>query len=302
MLQGLLIVLSATLVILWHFPFIVLKPLGLHLYKVSSQQIIVMAMKKLSKQRSSMIEDDKPKGWIYGMFYLGYIMDVAAQGQRGSPTTVMYILATQKFYTSITEHSDGKKETKGLKIDTYDRTGNFFFLQYPKRTFIMPVHTPRENQRNEIAEIIKMYQQRTHCVVLLHGAPGAGKSTIPLLLAQELKASISDTFNPTDPGDNLSLLYNTVCPTKSNPLIVSCEEFDRTILNIHNEIRQHKDIPIAVRDKGTWNTFMDKIDRGMFPHLIMVLTSNKSPEFINGLDPSYIRKGRVDLICHIETC
>jgi hypothetical protein len=40
---------------------------------------------------------------------------------------------------------------------------------------------------------------------------------------------------------------------------------------------------------------LDEIDRGMFPHLVLVLTSNRDPAFIRALDPSYIREGRVDL-------
>jgi hypothetical protein len=40
---------------------------------------------------------------------------------------------------------------------------------------------------------------------------------------------------------------------------------------------------------------LDEIHIGMYPHMILLLTSNKSPEFIRELDPSYIREGRVDL-------
>jgi hypothetical protein len=54
-------------------------------------------------------------------------------------------------------------------------------------------------------------------------------------------------------------------------------------------------VPISIGDKAGWNKFLDEIDRGMFPHLVLVLTSNRDPAFIRALDPSYIREGRVDL-------
>jgi hypothetical protein len=34
----------------------------------------------------------------------------------------------------------------------------------------------------------------------------------------------------------------------------------------------------------------------MYPYLILILTTNKKPEFFKELDPSYIREGRVNLI------
>jgi hypothetical protein len=34
----------------------------------------------------------------------------------------------------------------------------------------------------------------------------------------------------------------------------------------------------------------------LFPHVVILLTSNRGPEFIRGLCPSYIRPGRVDLV------
>jgi hypothetical protein len=40
---------------------------------------------------------------------------------------------------------------------------------------------------------------------------------------------------------------------------------------------------------------LDSIQRGMYPNIILILTSNRAPEYIHSLDPSYIRKGRVDL-------
>jgi hypothetical protein len=45
---------------------------------------------------------------------------------------------------------------------------------------------------------------------------------------------------------------------------------------------------------------MDEIGRGMFPHLILIMTSNRDPTFVNSLDDSYFREGRVDLIVAVN--
>ena len=37
----------------------------------------------------------------------------------------------------------------------------------------------------------------------------------------------------------------------------------------------------------------------MYPNTILLLTSNRGPEFVRALDPSYIREGRVDLILEL---
>jgi hypothetical protein len=45
---------------------------------------------------------------------------------------------------------------------------------------------------------------------------------------------------------------------------------------------------------------LDDIQRGLYPHLILILTSNKHPSFINDMDTSYLRERRIDKIFHLE--
>ena len=67
------------------------------------------------------------------------------------------------------------------------------------------------------------------------------------------------------------------------------------ILNdIHKGIPNHKNIPIPVRNKITWNTLLDKISIGLYPYLILFLISNKSANDLSNLDKSYLRDGRVN--------
>lgn len=129
---------------------------------------------------------------------------------------------------------------------------------------------------------------------------------IPLLLAKKMqtptvKVNFCDTFKPTDPGDLFNKLYNSVSPSKDSPLIVVLEEFDITLRRLHdNRIEDHKHIPKEVCDKASWNQFLDRFDRKYFPHVILVLTSNMSPDAINSMDSSYIRQGRVNVMISVE--
>ena len=76
--------------------------------------------------------------------------------------------------------------------------------------------------------------------------------------------------------------------------MLAFDEVDGALMAVHAGVAPHKNLPIAVPNKAGWNLFLDEIGRGMYPHLILLMTSNRSPEFVRALDPSYIRPGRVD--------
>ena len=59
----------------------------------------------------------------------------------------------------------------------------------------------------------------------------------------------------------------------------------------------HKNIPIEVYNKTTWNNLFDDINLMLYPNLIVILTTNLTNTLIKEkYDLSYIRKGRVDII------
>jgi hypothetical protein len=119
---------------------------------------------------------------------------------------------------------------------------------------------------------------------------------VGILVANEFSSYFCNTLKPWQPGDTIGILLTEVEPTPQKPLILVFDEIDLTLTRIHKGIPPHKECPISVSDKSGWNHMLDSIQRGMYPNLILILTSNRSPEFIEELDPSYIRKGRVDLI------
>jgi len=129
---------------------------------------------------------------------------------------------------------------------------------------------------------------------MITGEPGGGKTFMGILIAKTLNGSICKTYSPTEPGDTLRNLYDTVKPTYESPLILLIDEFDGIIDLIHkNEVKCHDNIPIEVRNKTSWNTLLDDINLNMYPFIVVILTSNVN---INTkYEQSYIRPGRVDL-------
>jgi hypothetical protein len=125
---------------------------------------------------------------------------------------------------------------------------------------------------------------------------------IPLLLAKKMtgkdqKTGVCDTFNPIEPGDSFIRLHEEVEPDQQSPFVVVLEEADIIITRVHaGDIPRHKSLPVLISDKTSWNQFFDRFDRGYYPWVILILTSNVKPEVIDNLDPSYIREGRINRI------
>ena len=101
------------------------------------------------------------------------------------------------------------------------------------------------------------------------------------------------------PGETLANLHVEVDPTEDKPLIILLNEIDIPLVSITEGIPDHKNIDISIQDKSGWNDLFDDIQIGIYPNIIVLLTSNKTPTFINELDQSYLREGRIDLIFEV---
>jgi hypothetical protein len=77
------------------------------------------------------------------------------------------------------------------------------------------------------------------------------------------------------------------------------DEFDIPLQKIHAGILPHAKLPIQIANKNGWNQLMDEIHIGIYPYIIILLISNRAPDFVRSLDPSYIREGRVDLVFNL---
>ncbi len=280
-----------------HIILVILYFINIRMYHITNKKTILTICKKLPN-RSTMISDsDKMTGYIWGYKYIGYITTNINSDREDK--MYMYLITTKKYYETINMNTDEPCDDKYNGIDVYDRFGNYFCLEYSKRTNIIEFNSSPK-QKEIIENILNFYNMKNNIsrsvVVLLSGPTGSGKSTLPFILASDLKCSICKTYNPTEPGDDLSVLYNTVNPNKDKPLIILLDEIDIIINNINNNnITLHKTIPIKIKDKTSWNGFWDDINRGDFKYTIWVLTTNKSFDYFDAIDPSYTRPGRINI-------
>jgi len=303
MISGFLVFLSSILHISWSLIFLFIGIITrLKIYKVDGRKLKTFVK---TVKHSSIWNDDEPDGWILGYYYFGYIINKSSNN-RGDNETYMYIITTPHFYnTRVNKINKDTENVKAKQISYYEREGMFWNIHYVSIPFT-PLKLsikPKQSQLKAISSLLDCYNSNKYAVALLYGDIGSGKSIISLFLARNLMkqshilgVSIVDTFNPTDPGDTFISLYTKINPTAENPLIITLEEVDNTIIiRIHEGIEQPREIPISIKNKADWNKFLDNFDRKLFLYVILLMTTNNKPEYFDTLDASYFRNGRVSL-------
>ena len=230
----------------------------------------------------------------------------------------IYIYTTQAYFnrlieTTSTNYSSFALVDAGVKsvenstksvVSIWGRQGTYTNLWYTSINLDVTSLHALPSQAPIVHDIVTSFYAKKRLCVFLHGVVGAGKSTIGLLVAKEIKGSFCHTFNPTEPGDTLHFLLRET-RAQDKPLVVVIEEANVLIQNIHtNSIERHKNIPVSVYNKSSFNTFMD--DLMLYTNLILILTSNKHKEEVDDLDASYLRKGRIDsaysMVEQLVTC
>jgi len=293
----------------WEFLFLFTKFFGIRYYTIIKKDSCLLIQKRSNKWYTRTADNDKGYGYTMGYWYLMHVEIIVAS--NGEEVYTIKLIATEDTYKKLTETNDivysldehkenNKQNILENSITIWDRRGSSYHNSWFKNRKLKSKINPRHNQQLIINKIVAHQLYNNNTVVYLHGEPNTGKSMIGLLLANYYNSSYCNTFIPWIPGMSMAMIYDEVSPTEEKPLIIVLEEFDTAILKIHHGIEPHKSIHIAISDKMTWNNFMDSIKRGIYPHVIILLTSNKNPDFINSLDPSYIRMGRVDLIQEIK--
>ena len=281
--------------ILWTLILIPFLFFGYTFYCITEQSLITIISKNI---KYSIITNDQndPSGFFIGKYYIGYIY----KSIKDSEINILYCLCRVEQFNELKKKDIIIKEND-IFIDLYMRKGNYYHFDYQKRQLNCTDFISKNNQRNIIDQVIKYYQKNNKCVVMVSGNPGKGKSALGILIAKELNGILCKSYNPTNPGDNLENLYNQVNPTINNPLILLIDEFNILLdLIYNNNISLHKNIPIEIYNKITWNNLFDDINLRLYPNLIIILTSNLNKLTIEEkYDPSYIRKGRVDLIFNL---
>lgn len=283
--------------ILWTLPTFLLRLIRVRLFKITTNRDVISVTRQVANYSTVLVNGTTPAGFFCGRWFCGYVHEIISH--QGNSRTEVYLLCTKAKYSSLVDQPKSGETVRGIKL--WERSGNFFHIKYTTRVLNLRGRDSNPSQLDVIAQVKEVFDAKEHAVAYIHGEPGAGKSMAALLLAREMKAALCKTFNPTEPGDSIADLYAQAAPTKETPLVIVLDEVDVILRKLADGIPTVKYIPVAVKDKTTWNSFLDDIDLGLYPWLIVVMTSNKSPEWVEKeLDPSYIRPGRVDLRAHLK--
>lgn len=237
-----------------------------------------------------------PCGIIIGKNFIGEIVDDGDQ---------MKIFASKKFLIENDflknendeddEDNDDDDKKEESKITFYEREGTYQDFNYYQLKINFK-YEPKTNQLEIVNKIINFSKTKSSFSVLISGLPGSGKSMIPLFVSEKIGSYIIDSFNPTDPGDNISKIISDINPQKNKKLIIVLEEVDIIINILHKNLcKNNNKVPIPIATKQDWNKFLDKIDRNIYNNIILIMTSNKSIDHFNELDPSYLREGRLHM-------
>ncbi len=137
---------------------------------------------------------------------------------------------------------------------------------------------------------------------LLAGKPGCGKSIAARILAHKLDAVLA-YYNPTSIGtgsDSIDLFLDALMASRYATMVLVMEEID---IDLDKMVKTSKSIKESDKedfychkfDKKSWCALFDRLQ--FYPNVIPIATTNKSIDWINGLDKeqfegALFRKGR----------
>ena len=196
-----------------------------------------------------------------------------------------------------------KESVNNHFINYITKSGEYGYFQYGMRNVNLEelsIHKNLsfyDNQLRLFREIMNFYKKNSFCKIFLSGEPGIGKTYFAYLMSQKLNCYLCDIYNPYEPSSNFNEIYSMSKVNSGKPIIVILDEIDILIEKINNKTSdEHKKFSKEIYNKTSWNKFMDKIEYGMFPYVIFIMTSNKQKKYIDSFDKCYLRNGRINII------
>lgn len=288
----------------WSLIFLFTQTIGIHFYMIKKREECSSIQKKLGAC-SQITDGGKGSGYSIGYWYIAHV------SSSNMDDTCIWLIATKESYEALSKEKeiaisfpfqseDGKTKNKNQKpFSVVDRYGSNMNPYFRPRNLTLSVR-PRPIQQTIIDDIRVLLQKKKSAVILLHGPPNVGKTMVSLIAANEFSGIYCNNLSPWEPGDTIVGIYTDFEISEKNPLILAFDEVDSAIEQIHVGIQPHKDTKIKVRNKAGWNKMFDEIQKGFYPDLVVIMTTNRSPEFFDSLDPSYMASHRVDKIYRIE--
>ena len=200
--------------------------------------------------------------------------------------------------------TDEEEERKVQKIKYLIKKGDYGYFQFSCRGINIMNQTHMKDglnffayQENLFKQIMNFYKTNNYCKVFLSGDPGCGKTFFSYMMAQKLGCYLCDSFDPYEPSSNFNDIYSCVKVTPTSPLILLIDEVDILINKIHNQkVSEHSKYSREIFDKTSYTSFMDKIEFGLYPNVILIMNSNKKKREIDNMDKAYMRSGRINII------
>jgi hypothetical protein len=291
-------------------PVLIIRVLGFSLYIIRKDRdtikSVLQILEKETLSSSTVYElgKQRPSGMFLGWRCFGIYSD-SSSDYDSSPEISIY--TTEAYFNHCMKKSKtdtfffAAEPVKGVptkdeqRIKMWHRRGPYTSMYYHSVKIDVTDIRPMGAQGPIMEDIVNLYRRNKRATVFVHGVSGAGKSTLGLLVAKELHGTYCHDFNPTEPGDSLmSLLRDTDTDNDENgPTVIVLEEVDAMIKSIHaGSVQKHNKVTVSVHNKTTFNTFLD--DMVFNRNVILILTSNAGREEIDRMDPSYLRRGRVD--------
>jgi len=283
----------------WSFIFLFTQYFGIHSYMIRKREECLSIQKNLGT--CSQITDGKSSGYSVGCWYLAYV------SSSDMDDTYIWLIATKTSYEALSKEKEitisfqSKSDVVCNKkpITVLDRYGSNTSLYFRERSLKISV-IPRPIQKTVLNDIKDLLEKKKSAVILVHGPPNVGKTMLSLIAANEFGGSYCNSLSPWEPGDTIVGLYTDTEVSEKSPLIVAFDEVDSAIEQVHAGILPHKDVKICVRNKAGWNKMFDEIQKGFYPYLVVIMTTNKTPDYFNKLDSSYMAPHRVDKIYKIK--
>jgi hypothetical protein len=296
--------------------FFILNILNYRIYHINSKERRNLLIKRVENYNffcNKYDENGKPIGLIihknivplFFIFYKGFRQDFIS------------VVCKKTFYEEFTRDSKPKeniildkdfiprdcRKRINNTIDYITKTGEYGYFQYSTREVDLQEMSPHTmltfypKQQKLFQDIMTFYKSNHFCKVYLSGTPGSGKTYFGYLMSQKLNCYLCDVYKGNEPSSNFNEIYTQIKVSSERPLVVILDEIDILISDIHLNTRDnHKKYSKEIYDKTSWNSFMDKLEYGMYPHVIVLMTSNKKRQEIDKYDKSYLRNGRINIM------
>lgn len=192
-----------------------------------------------------------------------------------------------------------EKAEKIKKIKYLIKRGWYGAISFRPRQVDIKNNSFNKKQEKLYENIMSFYNKNNYAKIFISGDIGKGKTYFSYLLAKYLKCYLCDSFDPTEPSSSLDNIYSCVEHKYNEPLILLIDEVDIILNKItQKEPIYHKKFPIMIKNKIDWNSFLDRIEYGLYKNLILILCSNKTKEEIDTTyDKSFLREGRINIYC-----